>query len=234
MRKFISVFLTITLCITTFGILTACHNGGTPKENDITEERTNGVAGGWTVAQDRSEPSIPSEAKAAFDLAASELTDGSYRLIAYLGSQVVAGTNYAFLCTVSGRGLCVVKVYKDLQGGASILSTEEIAISDYTQDEQIAFPETGMAGGWYVNDATGTTLPENVQMAYETAMTGLVGVSYTPVAYLGSQVVAGSNYAVLCRATTVTAEPATALAVVIIYADLEGGAQITSICGFDF
>lgn len=234
MKKLGIMLLAIVLCISSIGMLSACSDSGTPEETGATEERTAGVTGGWTVAQESSEPSIPSEAKAAFDQAVSELTDGSYRPVAYLGSQVVAGVNYAFLCTVSDRSLCVVKVYRDLEGNASVIETKDVSIADYTTDEQIAFPEAGMAGGWYVDEATGAALPEEAQTAYETAMTGLVGVSYTPVVCLGTQVVAGTNYAILCRATTVTAEPATALAVVIIYADLEGGARMTSICGFDF
>lgn len=229
MKKTVSLFLAIILCVSTFGLLTGCKG-----EPEATEAPEDIVAGGWTIHQDGTEPTLPAEAKEAFDKAAADLTDGTYRPIAYLGSQVVAGANYAFLCTVSGRGLCVVKVYRDPSGEASVLETKDISIADYTTDEQIAFPEAGMAGGWTVSEATGAALSAEAQTAYETAMTGLVGVSYTPVTCLGTQVVAGTNYAILCRATTVTAEPASALAVVIIYADLEGGAQITSICGFDF
>ncbi len=230
MKKIVSLLLAMILCISTFGLLTGCN--GAPEETEAPEDPI--VVGGWTISQDGEEPALPAEAKEAFDKAAADLTDGTYRPIAYLGSQVVAGTNYAFLCTVSGRGLCVVKVYKDLEGNASVLETKDVSIADYTTDEQIAFPEAGMAGGWYVGEATGAALPAEAQTAFDSAMTGLVGVSYTPVTCLGTQVVAGTNYAILCRATTVTAEPANALAVVVIYADLEGGAMITSICGFDF
>ncbi len=227
MKKLVSIILAMILCISTFGMLTGCN--GATEQTEAPEEPI--VAGGWTIRQDGTEPTFPSEAKEAFDKA---VTDGSYRPIAYLGSQVVAGANYAFLCTVSDRGLCVVKIYKDLEGNASVLETKDVSIADYTTDEQIAFPEAGMAGGWNVSEATGAALPEEAQTAYEAAMTGLVGVSYTPVVCLGTQVVAGTNYAILCRASVVSAEPTTALAVVVVYADLEGGAQVTSICGFDF
>lgn len=205
---------------------------------DVGETPVTPVAGGWQLNTEFAKAEIPEAAQAAFDKAMEDFTGVGYTPVAYLGSQVVAGSNYAFLCTSTTvtaqpeTGLAVVTVYADLEGNASILEISPVTLP--VAEKELAFPESGLAGGWNVADAAGSALPEEVQTAFDKAMAGFAGVGYTPVAYLGSQVVAGSNYAVLCKATQVTAEPSTALAVVVIYADLEGNAEMTSVSGFDF
>lgn len=251
MKSAIALFLSILLCLSVFA-LTGCKNTepsqpGTeaPVETEApvdTEEPAVGpIAGGWTINSEAAAPSIPEEAQAAFDAAMAGFTGVGYEPLAYLGSQVVAGVNYGFLCRSkvvspdAQASLSIVKVYRDLEGNASILDIKDIAISDYTTDGDLSYTPAGLAGGWTLPvDAEPAALPEEVQKAFDNATAGMMGVGYQPLAYLGSQVVAGCNYAVLCNATSVTAEPQSALAVLVIYADLEGGAQITSISGFDF
>ena len=65
--------------------------------------------------------------------------------------------------------------------------------------------------------------------AFDKAAKGLSGASYTPVAVLSSQVVAGMNYCILCQVTPVTPDAAPAWALVYIYADLEGNAEILNV-----
>ena len=50
-------------------------------------------------------------------------------------------------------------------------------------------------GGWQVNQGS-LSLNKNkrAKAAWDKALDGLVGYSYKPIAYLGSQVVAGTNY----------------------------------------
>ena len=68
--------------------------------------------------------------------ASESLTGSYYEPIAYIGSQVVAGTNHAILCktmpSVSGQetnsSLVLVYVYEDLQGNCEITDTEDIKI----------------------------------------------------------------------------------------------------------
>lgn len=238
MRNSIAIFLAVILCASVFCMLTACKNNNVPATDapatDVpatAEVPAGPVTGGWTIPQEPAEAEIPEEAKAAFDLAMESYQDGSPAPIAYLGSQVVAGVNYSFLC-VDTTGLKQIKIYKDLEGNASILSEEAINIADYTAEGDISFPDPAMAGGWSASEASGAALPEDIQKAFDTAMAGLTGVGYEPIAVLGTQVVAGTNYAILCKATQVTADAPTALAVLTIYADLEGGATLTSVCGF--
>ena len=101
--------------------------------------------------------------------------------------------------------------------------------------EKNGYEVAGLAGGWMLTDelsGSDAVLPADVKTAFDKAMGGLLGVNYEPVAYLGSQLVAGHNYAVLCKASVVSAEPARAMAVIIIYADLQGNASLLSINPF--
>ena len=80
------------------------------------------------------------------------------------------------------------------------------------QEEGTTFDreETPMVGGWSINK--GHFSPEenkDAMKAFHKAINGLTGYYYEVVAVLGSQVVAGTNYAYLCRGNVVVpdAEP---------------------------
>lgn len=91
-----------------------------------------------------------------------------------------------------------------------------------------AFAEgTGLLGGWAA--AADPAVTEEARAAFDKAMEELVGVNYEPVALLGTQVVAGTNYCLLCKGTTVTLEPRTFYALIYINAAPDGEAQILEI-----
>jgi len=92
-----------------------------------------------------------------------------------------------------------------------------------------ACAESQLAGGWTVNEDNPTEIPQEVMTAFNTAMDGFTGSVLEPVAYLASQVVAGSNYCLLCKSTPVTLNPTAGYVFVYIYADLEGNAQVLRI-----
>ena len=95
-------------------------------------------------------------------------------------------------------------------------------------------PETGvLSGGWSVpEDQTVTDDINNMfWQAMDSYQTGTITVSYTPVAVLGTQVVAGTNYAVLCRASEIN--KGRTLAIVYLYQDLEGTAIVLGITGLE-
>ena len=93
------------------------------------------LSGGWTPSAD---PAVTEELKALFDKGTETLTGMSYVPVVYLGSQVVAGTNHAFLCKAEtaypGMGMepessySVVYLYEDLSGNVTILSIAEFDI----------------------------------------------------------------------------------------------------------
>ncbi|MBR4576334.1 MAG: hypothetical protein IKO25_03955 [Clostridia bacterium] len=94
-----------------------------------------------------------------------------------------------------------------------------------------AFGE-GMVGGWA--PAESPEITEDLQKIFEKGLEGLLGVNYTPVAYLGSQVVAGTNHAFLCQATVVAPDAVPSWKIVFLYQDLQGNVSVLNIADFDF
>ena len=88
-----------------------------------------------------------------------------------------------------------------------------------------------MVGGW--NIAENNAVTEEQKAVFDKAVEKLLGVSYEPVAYLGSQVVAGQNHCFLCKATVVYPGAAPKLVLVYVYEDLNGGAKVTCITDLD-
>ena len=210
-----------------------------PVDTEPTEPIDEPLAGGWTVGSEFGEAQIPADAQEAFDAAMDGFTGVGYTPVAYLGSQVVAGINYAFLCkavTMTAEpktDLAVVTVYRDTENVSTIKEIKSLEISEYAgKDEAVDYAPETTVGGWTVTEAVGGALPENAQKALETALDGFEGVGYTPLACLGTQVVAGTNFAILCKSVSTAENSATRLTVVTVYADLTGGAQILASCGF--
>ena len=86
-----------------------------------------------------------------------------------------------------------------------------------------------MTGGWEnIPHETGE-LPADAQVAFDKAVDDLVGAEYVPVALMSTQVVAGTNYCILCQITPVVPDAAPTWALVYIYADLDGNAEITNV-----
>ena len=91
-----------------------------------------------------------------------------------------------------------------------------------------------LCGGW--TPSADPAVTEELMALFEKGTEALTGVSYIPVAYLGSQVVAGTNHAFLCRAVTAypgSLETEPAYAMVYLYEDLSGNVSILSIADFD-
>ena len=88
-----------------------------------------------------------------------------------------------------------------------------------------------LMGGWNVAESIEVT--DELKAVFDKAFEGLLGVNYEPLAYLGYQVVAGTNHCFLCSATVVYPGAQPGLVLVYIYEDLEGNAEITSIADFD-
>ena len=94
-----------------------------------------------------------------------------------------------------------------------------------------ALAEGRMLGGWQIAESQEIT--EEQQALFDRAMEGLVGVNYVPVAYLASQVVAGTNHCFLCRATVVYPDAQPTLVLVYIYEALDGHTEVLNIAPLD-
>lgn len=179
--------------------------------------------GAWTVNDGDLSIEKNADAKAAFEKAAADMLEVDYEPIAVLGSQVVAGTNYCILCKLTAvvpdaePRIELVYIYEDLDGNAEITDYKEI----------IGEP---VDGSFIANDGDmALEKNESIQNAYDRAMEGMVGAAYEPIAYLGSQVVAGTNYLVLCRSTVASSDAEPAFTLVTVYEDLDGSAELLDI-----
>ena len=88
-----------------------------------------------------------------------------------------------------------------------------------------------LAGGW--NATESPKIPKEVTKVFNKAMEGLLGVDYKPVAYLGYQIVAGKNHCLLCQARVVYPDAKPYYALVYLYEDLSGNAEIKNIVPLD-
>ena len=92
-----------------------------------------------------------------------------------------------------------------------------------------------IAGGWAINeeDVSMEANPE-AKAALEKALEGLTGAGYEPIACLGTQVVAGTNYCILCRITPVAPNAASHFGLVYVYQALDGTAKLLDVQDLTF
>lgn len=221
MKKILIVLLAVSMMLTAV----ACKTNEEPKaaqENEMTDEP---LAGGWTPAADYE---VTEARKAVFDKGMAVISS-IHTPLAYLGSQVVAGTNHCFLSKGS-NWLELVYLYEDLQGNVQLMNIAQLPIVPQA-DGTVTAPEEGLMGGWaYAEDPAVT---DEMQARLDKALEGMVGASYLPVANLGTQVVAGLNRCLLCRVTPVVPDAQPHYALVYVYEDLQGGATLSQVIDLD-
>ena len=174
-------------------------------------------------------PAVPAEASAALTKALEGFTGANYEPVAYLGKQVVNGTNYALLCRETKvvqnptETWAIVIVYQDLQGNAKIAEVRDSGVATN-------LPTESVTGGWSIPQDLAVS--SDLQAKFAKAMESKLGVSYTPIAVVAQQVVSGMNYAFLCEGTTTTANPETNYYIAIVYVDAQGNPSVTDITAF--
>lgn len=191
------------------------------------------MCGGWNIGI-AAGSGLPEKVQERFDKAVADYEGMTFEPITVLATQVVAGINYALLCRATDADgvttLKVVIIYANLQGGGEILSVKDISVADFNTGEQadVSGGQT-LAGGWTVSSEPACELPDGTGEPLSDATTLLMGAKYEPLAVMGSQVVAGLNYAYVCRITPVVPDPVSTLNVVIVYRNLSGESEITSV-----
>lgn len=216
-------------------MLTACSAREINKEEPQIEKIEEEKVGGWTINFN-----LPEMNDAVFDIARQKIEGKSYSPLFILGSQPVAGENLQYLCYSKAVApnakteLKIVTVYKNIENieESEIINVTDFNIEDYLQDKGNTTPE-GLMGGWQDARELYNGLNDEENAIFNKALDGLTGVKYQPVVLLASQIVAGVNYAFLALGTSVTAEQATHLYVVNVYADTQGNATLNNICGID-
>lgn len=243
MKKLLVMLLTVLMFVS----LTACAKKEEAKVEEPTietQEKTESneptldgpVAGGWTVYDEEPESQTSEEGMTACEKALEGLTGVGYRPYIEMGTQVVSGKNYMYLSKMTTvvpnaeTELGVIVVYANLQGGAELLHVNKINLGECAEAESEFASDKGLVGGWQVNEnLVEGDLPEGAKEAFDKCTEGLLGVNYTPITLLGTQVVAGTNYAVLALRQTVTPDAPKELCIMYIYADLKGNASLSNV-----
>ena len=106
-----------------------------------------------------------------------------YEPIALLGTQVVSGTNYLYLCKSTWTdyqenvSFVLLQIYQDLSGKSEVMGSAILFPTEESREE----------GEDYI-DNTGSYLPENIpaiQNAFKEAVPDDENASYIPLAYIG-------------------------------------------------
>ena len=137
----------------------------------------------------------------------NEMVGAEYTAIAYLGSQIVNGTNHAVLAeqtviTGKDRKNAVVVIFNETKEGVTLVNIERVLESG------------GELGGVAVDIKT--NIPAEAREAFDTTLEGFVGSKIEPFALLGSQVTKGTNYIFAAEVTPVTANPTKKVSLVTV------------------
>lgn len=208
------------------------ENTPAQSEQSAAQEAQPAVVGGWTVNDQIVTKLLPDDSEAIFQKAMEGYVGVGYEPAALLATQVVAGTNYLYLCkgtTVTAQPVTswyLVTVYNDLEGNAQITQAQELDLAALKTTQTA--PESGLAGGWsLVPVSNAVTLPQDVWAAFNKATENFDGPTLNPIALLATQVVNGTNNLVFCQGQT--ADGAQALYVATLYINSDGSAEISDV-----
>ena len=189
------------------------------------------MTGSWTINVTAN--GMPEKVATAMSKLNETMLGAEYTPIAYLGSQLVNGTNHAVLAEQ------LVTTGKDTKNVVVIIFNEKGMDCTLVNIERVL--ETGGVDGGITVDVK-TDIPAEAKAEFDKALEGFVGSTIKPFAYLGSQVVNGVNYIFACEATSVTAEPITSVVLVTVnsntgivkFDDLIVGTKAAKTLGYAF
>ena len=92
-------------------------------------EVSEALLGGWSIPNGFQAVNLPDPASTAYDQALGD--ESGYYPMALLGSQLVNGTNYAFLC-FDESAPCLVYIYAPLEGDAELANVYHINLGEYS------------------------------------------------------------------------------------------------------
>ena len=94
--------------------------------------------------------------------------------------------------------------------------------------------EEPLVGGWSAYTDNPTEIPAEALDALNAALSGLEGCVYKPIALLGTQVVAGTNYCFLCETTVVVPDAQPSYALVYVFDGLEREHELLRVQDIEF
>ena len=157
---------------------------GATKENEQAENNSDSLVGAYNTNlvsfSIKDNPDAMNAFEAAFP---NGYNYTHYEPIALLGTQVVSGTNYLYLCKSTWTdyqenvSFVLLQIYQDLSGKSEVMGSAILFPTEESREE----------GEDYI-DNTGSYLPENIpaiQNAFTEAVPDNENVSYIPLAYIG-------------------------------------------------
>ena len=217
MKKIIAVIIAVLMLLG----LAGCGRLVLNADAEPMENETEILPGGW---DSKADPAIPQNVKDLFDAVTARLLGMKYIPVAYIGSQIVNGTNYRILCRIcavtpeAAETWAVVTIHEDPEGNGELLNVEDFEVETNINDRM---------GGW--RETEDKAVNEETKAVFEKALEGLLGVNYVPVAVIAEQAVNGTNYAYLAEATVVYPDAETTYVIVTVHAGLDGAAELTDI-----
>jgi hypothetical protein len=127
---------------------------------------------------------MPQKLASAFGEVMGALVGAQYTPIAYVGSQLVNGTNHAILCEQ------VLTTGKDTTNIVMVIINERDGVFALAGIDRLV-EQGGALGGIKID--VQTEIPAEILKEFDSAREGYVGAKITPKVYLGSQIVKGAN-----------------------------------------
>lgn len=183
------------------------------------------ATGQWKINVKEKTIAVTKEASSALKKAAKKYVGKSFKPLALLGTQTVSGVNYCLLCYSKTatqnpvEGIDLVYVNKTAKGKCKIMNVATLMSS-----------EAGLPGGWTLTKkASKLALSKAMKKAFKAGLSNYDGITGTALGVLGSQVVAGMKYNLLCAGKMVTLGAKKNLYQITVFVGLDGKASIDSV-----
>ena len=199
-------------------------------------EATNSLTAKWTMPDSIE---VTSELNDLFTEGVEGLTKATFEPAAYLGYIEETNLAHAFLCkTTEDTGKTfwsVVYIKEDSEGKVNLLDVQSIMLTESSDKGAVQFGTVsgdGLVGNWSVDEESISNgigdISDDIKAAIDEALKSKVSVTYEPIMIMGSQVVSGTNYAVLCKNVT-----SSEWTIVYVYKNLDGKGTLMNVATFD-
>lgn len=171
---------------------------------------SSGKFGGLDIVN-RPATSLPQELATAISQINDGIVGATYEPIWYVGKQLVNGVNYTFICKQ-------VRATREIHTRIITLTLNIPPVTTTDPERKAKI----------VSISSEVNLPDEVAPLFDVITKNLVGVNYRPIAYVGSQVVKGTNYHIICQARAIypNSEP---YAVKMVINEFQGAASLVEI-----
>ena len=192
----------------------------------------------WFTSEVNAEKSfLPDYVQRAFDEAMEGYNGLPLTPIAYYGTQVVAGYNYALICQErlnnGNISLKEVTIYDPLSGNGeekAKIYVSDFNLKDYETSYSYPLPQQPPCGSMEIaDDMSGAGLPENVKKVYDKFFNMHDGWGCRTLAFLGEKHNnEGTDYAILGETYAIVPDADRFIDVVVLHEDNDGHVYVKS------